>query len=425
MEVALISFGVGALIFLAYFFSEIFKEFQIPDVLFLVAIGIVIGPITGLVDVSDVGVVGELFVIFTLLIILFEAGLGIKLRGLFSTASRATTFMLGTLVTTVAVVLPITYFLFGFTLIDALLVSVILGGLSGGIVVPILEKLSVSDTTKSLLTFEANINDVFTIGVIFAIIDFGKNGFFNLADLSVGLGANIFIALVVGALTGIIWSQIISRVRGIQNNIFMTPALVLVVFGVTELLGANGVFAALAFGITLGNLQFVRLGRLPLLLGFQEFKLTKWENRMFSGFVFLLKTYFFVFIGLSIGFEDFLVLVVALAVTAILFVMRMIVVKLFASREISPFDIEVLYRLLPKGLVGAALITLIDNTVARDFTYGVILWSIVLTSLFIFLLPKNKGYTEGRESTIPTQDPTKSSPRTEQGDTTVPFQQKT
>ncbi len=399
MEIALIAFGVGALIFLGYFFTEIFKKFQIPDVLFLVAIGVVIGPIMGLIDVSDVGIVGELFVIFTLLIILFEAGLGIKLRGLFSTASRAVALMLGTIITTIAVVLPITHFLFKFTLVDALLVGVILGGVSGGIVVPILEKLSVSDTTKSLLTFEANINDIFTVGIIFAIIDFGKNGFFDLTDFSVGLGANIFIALLVGALTGVIWSQIISRVRGIQNNIFMTPALLLVVFGITELLGANGVFAALAFGITLGNLQFVQLGHLPLLLGFQEFKLTKWEKRIFSGLVFLFKTYFFVFIGLSIRLDNLFIISVALTVTAILFGMRMIVVKLFIPKKTDSFDFEVLYRLLPKGLVGAALIMLIDNMTARDFTYGVILWSIVLTSLLIFLLPKNKKSNDGEEDT--------------------------
>lgn len=401
----MITFGIGALIFFAYFFSELFKEFQIPDVLFLVAIGIIIGPITGLVDVSDVGVVGELFVIFTLLIILFEAGLDIKLRGLFTTASRATAIMFATLITSVAVVFLTTYFLFGFTLIDALLVGVILGGISGGIVVPILEKLPVSDRTKSLLTLEANINDVFTIGLVFAIIDFGKNGFFNITDFSVGLGANIFVALIVGAFTGVVWSQTILRVRGIQNNIFMTPALVLVVFGVTELLGANGVFAALAFGITLGNLQFVRLGRIPLSLGFQEFQLTKWEKRMFSGFVFLLKTYFFVFIGLSMGFEDFFVLATALVVTIVLFGMRMLVIKLFISKTTDSFDTQVLYRMLPKGLVGAALIMLIDNTVARDFAYGVILWSIVLTSVLIFLLPKNNGYRESVENMAPANIP--------------------
>jgi potassium/hydrogen antiporter len=233
---------------------------------------------------------------------------------------------------------------------------------------------------------------VFTIAIVFAIIDFSNNGFIDVKSFSVDLGLDILIAFLVGTIAALLWSQLISRVRNIQNNIFMTPALVMIVFSVTEVLGASGIFAALAFGITLGNLQYVSK-RFPQLPGFQEFFLTKWEKRTFEGIVFLLKTYFFVFIGLSIGIGDITILLWALGATVLLFIARMLIVRLFVSRDTPMFDVQVLQRLLPKGLVGAALITLVDNGVAQDFTFGVILWSIVFTSILIFITSKRSAVT--------------------------------
>ena len=410
MDIAFIIFGIGAIIFLSHLFSQIFEKFNIPDVLFLVAFGFILGPVTGLVSVADLGVIGEVFVLLTLLLILFESGLGIKLKGLFLSAPRALVFMLATLISTIGIITFFGHFVFTFTLVESLLVGTLLGGVSAGISLPLLKKLPVSEETKSLITVESNINDVLTIAIVFAIIDFSSNGFIDARSFSVDLGLDILIALLVGSITALLWSQLISRVRNIQNNIFMTPALVMIVFSVTEVLGASGIFAALAFGITLGNLQYVNK-RFPQLLGFQEFFLTKWEKRTFEGIVFLLKTYFFVFIGLSIGIGDIAVLLWALGATTLLFIVRMLIVRLFVSRDTSLFDVQVLQRLLPKGLVGAALITLVDNSVTQDFTFGVILWSIVFTSILIFITSKRSAITDVLEPTNDVTNQTVSVPK--------------
>jgi NhaP-type Na+/H+ or K+/H+ antiporter len=398
MEIAIITFSIGALIFLAQFFTQIFKRFQIPDVLFLVGIGLVLGPITGLIDVSDFGILGELFATLTLLIILFEAGLGIKLRGLFSTAPKAITLMLLTLASTIAVVLPIGIFFLDIPFTEVLLAGVLLGGVSAGIAVPLLKNLPVGDQTKSLITFETNLNDVVTVGIVFAILDFVNDGFFDAWAFSTSLGAGIIIALLIGSIGAFVWSRIILKVREIQNNVFMTPALVLMVFGISEMVGASGIFAAFAFGITLGNLQFINFHKISPLLYFEEFRLTKWEKRAFSDFVFIFKTYFFVFIGLSIGIEDSFILAVAALTIFVLYGMRLLAVEVAVGHYLPSFDRQVLHRLIPKGLVGAALITLVSNEVTRDFTYGVILFSIVLTSILIFLLPEQEKTTLKREA---------------------------
>ncbi|MEX0690164.1 MAG: cation:proton antiporter, partial [Candidatus Paceibacterota bacterium] len=299
MELALITLVIGLLIFSAYLFSSIFDKFQIPDVLFLLVIGLVLGPITNLVDIKEFGILGNVFATLTLLIILFDAGLGIKVKGLLKTVTRATLLMFITLIGSILVVTPIGYYFFELSIIYSALIGLIVGGISAGIVIPIAEKLSIKEETRDMLALESNVNDIVTVTAVLAIVSFLNNGFFDLEKFSINFGLGFLTALIVGIFIAVIWSQLIRNIRNIQNNIFMTPALVLIVFGASELLGIPGVIAAFAFGITLGNLQFVKNEKLPEIINFQEFKLTNWEKNMFSGFVFLLKTYFFVYIGLS------------------------------------------------------------------------------------------------------------------------------
>ncbi|MDP3989343.1 MAG: cation:proton antiporter [bacterium] len=391
MEIALLATGGGALIFLSYFFSHIFEKFQIPDVLFLVAIGLILGPIGGFIDVSQAGVMGELFVTLTLLIILFEAGLGIKIRKLLKTAPRALLLMSLMLAGSIATVVGVGHYVLGIALTDAVIIGLLLGGVSSGLAVPLVRKLPVSEEACSLLTFEANMSDIVTIAAVFAIIDFSNTGIFNVATFSTSLGARTALAVLVGSIAALLWSQLIAKVRNIQNNVFMTPALVLLVFGISELLGASGVFAAFAFGIVLGNLQLMDARGLPASLGFHEFTLTKWETRMFSGLVFLLKTYFFVYIGLSIGLDNMLALSAGFIATLLLFAVRSLSVKIALANSVPLFDRQVLARLFPKGLMGAALVTLLSDQVARDFTYSVVLFSIILTSALIFFLRPKEG----------------------------------
>lgn len=399
MNITFIILGIGALIFLAHLFSQLFQKYNIPDVLFLVAIGFFLGPLTGLVNVAKLGVTGDVFVLLTLLIILFESGLDIKLKGLFSTAPRAFVFMIATLISTIGIVALFGRYLLGFSFTESLLVGTLLGGVSAGISLPLLKNLPVAAETRSLIAFESNINDVLTIGVVFAILDFSNHGFIDAGTLLSQVGLDILIALLVGSATALMWSQLISQVRNIQNNIFMTPALVMIVYSASELLGASGIFSALVFGITLGNLQYVHL-RIPGLPAFREFFLTRWEKRMFAGLVFLLKTYFFVYIGLSIGVGEAGVLLWALVATVLLFLARMLIVRLFVSRNTSLFDARILQRLLPKGLVGAALITLVDNAVAKDFTFGVILWSIVFTGILISFTSQKSAERPAEKSSL-------------------------
>ena len=74
MNVDLTLVFLGLLVFSAHLFASLYNRKKIPDVLFLIIIGLILGPALSLVDASSLGVSGPVFVAVTLVVILFEGG---------------------------------------------------------------------------------------------------------------------------------------------------------------------------------------------------------------------------------------------------------------------------------------------------------------------------------------------------------------
>ena len=73
---------IGLLIFTAHLFSEIFSRKRIPDVLFLIIIGLLIGPVFHWISPESLGNAGSLFSGITLVTILFESGTQLRFSAL-------------------------------------------------------------------------------------------------------------------------------------------------------------------------------------------------------------------------------------------------------------------------------------------------------------------------------------------------------
>ena len=67
-------FSVGVIIFAAHLFTAIFERTRIPDVLPLIFIGILVGPVLKIISPNDFGYVGPLLSAVALTLMLFEGG---------------------------------------------------------------------------------------------------------------------------------------------------------------------------------------------------------------------------------------------------------------------------------------------------------------------------------------------------------------
>lgn len=395
MPVATNILVVGALIFIAHAFTGLFSRTRVPDVLLLTIIGLFLGPILHLVKPENFGAVGPVFATVTLVIILFEAGLSLDLDIL--RGSLRTTFLLTFttfLVTMIVVGIAAHYFL-QMSVQSTLMLGAIVGSTSPAVIVPLTKKLRMEQSTKTILFLESAVSDVISIVVTFGFLDSYRLGKVRVGQMLGQLIATLVLAGVVGAASAIAWSALLRRIRGLENSIFTTPAFVFVLFGVVELLGYSGYVAAAVFGAVLGNMEvFHGTEWMRRYLPDEPITLNETERVFLGEVVFLLKTFFFVYVGVSIRFTEPWLVYVALALTALIFLVRIPSAWVGLSRTTPKHDAALVAVMSPKGLAAVVLASiplqqhLPGGEILQAVTYSVVFLSIVFTSVLTFLIER-------------------------------------
>jgi cell volume regulation protein A len=386
---------VGILVFLAHLFTGIFSRTRIPDVILLMIIGICVGPVLNLASPSQFGEVGPVFTTITLIIILFESGLTLKLAMLRSALTGALMLALLSFFSTMAVIAGLAVWLADLEVLPAFILGAIVGSTSETVVIPLLRQLGVKEETKTLLSVESSVNDVLSIVITVALVQaYVGGGTFEIASVSGNLIASFLVALVFGIIGALIWSVLLNRIHAIKNAMFTTPAFVFVIYGLVETLGFSGAIAALAFGITIGNIETIRIPIFKTMTVREPVGLNETEKVFFSEVAFLLKSFFFIYLGLSLELISNELMILGAILTAVAFFLRMPAVKLSIRKPTKPRDISVMAIMIPKGLAAVVLAGLpLQQEVAggetiQNITYAVVLFSIILTSILVLFLEK-------------------------------------
>lgn len=394
MNVAPIIVFVGVLVFLAHLFAGIFSRTKIPDVLFLILIGLCVGPLLGIVAPRNFGAVGPVFTTITLVIILFESGIGLRLHSLQKALKGTLTVTILNFVVSMAAVGLITSVLTDLEIAKGLMLGAILGGTASAVVIPLIGQLKMQSESRTILFLESALTDVLCIVVAIAFIEALKLGQFRLGVMMGHILSSFLLAGLFGITGACAWSILLNKMRTFQNSIFTTPAFVFVIFGMVEMLGYSGAIASLAFGITLGNLELFDLPFLKRYIPHEPIALTETEKIFFSEVVFLLKTFFFVYLGLSIQLTDFWSVYLGLIITVTIFILRVPTVRISIHKSTPVQDACLMAVMAPRGLAAAVLASIplqqgiAGGELIQGITYAVVLFSIVLTSLLIILLDK-------------------------------------
>ncbi len=397
-ETASVIAFVGILVFLAHLFTGIFSRTKIPDVLFLIAIGICVGPVFGFSSPELFGAVGPVFTIITLIIILFESGLTLKLSTLRSALGGAMTLAPLTFFSTMGVAAGFVIWLTDLEVLPAFILGAIIASTSEAVIIPLVNQLRVRDDTQTLLSLESSVNDVLSIVITVTLVQAYTLGEFQVASVSGDLIASFVVAIIFGVIGAFIWSILLNRIHVIKNAMFTTPAFVFVIFGIVETLGFSGAIAALTFGITLGNIESINLTIFKPSTAQEPVGLTETEKVFFSEVAFLLKTFFFVYLGISIELISGQLITISLILTVLAFVLRIPATKLSLKSSLPLKDMSIVAVMVPKGLAAVVLASLPlqqgipGGELIQNLTYGVVLLSIVGTSLLVMLIDKAKLY---------------------------------
>ncbi len=403
---------IGLLVFFAHFLSMQFRRTHVPDVLVLVILGIVIGPIFGFVAPSDFGRIGSLFATIALVVILFEGGTTLDMNVLGRSLATTGKLAFGSFVLTTTIVALIGFYVFDMPILPASLLGLILGSTSPAVVIPMVNSLRLSEKTTTVLVLESALTDVLSIIGVFALLQVHLHGEVAPGKLVGEVLSAMIIASFIGVLGGIGWLLVLGKVRDFPNTISSTLAYVFIVYGLTELLGFSGAIAALALGITLTNFEKFGLNRIPS-IDRNIVPLNDIDKAFYSEAVFLLKTYFFVYLGISIEFGDINLAIASVSIVLMVYAMRLTLTRfIFRDASYSLRDAAFTSMMGPKGLASAVLATLPlkfgvpGGEMIRDVTYMVVLISITLTALLVMSYPRGfsqRSYARTLKKPLPSE----------------------
>ena len=409
--VTLTLLAVSLILFFGFFAEFIFKRFNIPDVLFLIALGFVIGPFAlNYVSPTSLAGIAPVFTTFTLVFLLFDGAFNIKLTSLIREFSHSFVltlynFLISAVVVTL-VVWGIGYFFGGISFLTSLLTGFLLGGVSSSFVIPILKQIKVKEKIYSLLTLESALTDVFCIVASLTVLEVFRLGGAGVREVSMQITSLFAIAGLIGLVGGIIWIILILRVFK-EHNYMVAIAYLLLIYVLTEFLGGNGAIAALFFGLILKNSKQLS----SIIKGILSHKskekkkalkgelgvsvTTPSEVYFYHQISFFLKTFFFVYIGVLLDISDLRAILVGLLLSFVLMGSRTASSLLTKKMDIG--NKNLVNSIFARGLAAAAIAQLalqagIPNAeFVVKIAYVTITGTIILSSIKIYFLKRKMG----------------------------------
>ena len=355
-----------------------FKKTGIPDVLFLMVLGVIIGPVLGIIQPEAVLEIVPYFAAVALIIIMFDGGLNLHLGKVVKTAHFSIILVIVGFAVSVGIVGSFAHYGLGWEWIDSILLGSIVGGSSSIIVFGLVKKLHVSEEAKSMLNFESALTDIFAVIVAFVLFEAILSGEFSLDLLGVTIGKAVMVGLVLGFGVGIPWMFIISKLKNAQHSYMLTIGMLFMLFFLATSFGESGALTALVFGLMLGKKNyFTRV----LKIKFPEDLI---DDSLHNQVTFLVRAFFFVFVGLLASFAQIEYVIFGVIAAIAIYIGRIIITKTVLVRGFSKLDVKVTSVMIPRGLAAAVLATFpLSMGLPNADAYPQIIFFVVITTVII------------------------------------------
>jgi len=377
-EAHVVLLAAGVVIFLGVAGEAFFKKTGIPDIAFLMILGVVIGPLLGIIQAEVVIQIVPFFAAIALIIIMFDGGLNLDFRHIARTAHFASVLAFAGFAVSATIVTLFAHYGLGWEWMDSVLLSVIVGGSSSVIVFGLVRNLRISEETKSMLSFESAVTDILATIIAFILFEAILTGQFDANLLGQTIGRAVVVGLILGFGVGIPWMYVTTKLGNAQHAYMLTLGILFVLFFMANTLGESGALTALVFGLMLGNKQhFAR---------YLRFRLPRIESddSMHSQLTFLVRSFFFVFVGLLASFGQAEYIVFGVLATVAIYIGRMAVVRTTLTSRFSRLDKSVTGVMIPRGLAAAVLATLpITYGLPNAEAYPQIIFFIILSSVIM------------------------------------------
>jgi cell volume regulation protein A len=390
---------VAAIIAFGFLANLLFKRAGFPSSLFLILIGLILGPLFGVFSTGDVDPVTPFLTTLTLMMILFEGGLNMDIFKVISQSFRAAALAILYIVSATAFVTLFSYLFLNLEWLEALMLGPMTAGTSSVVIIPLVTKLSISKEVEVTLSLESTITDVLNIVLVLAVLQTYMSGLVDIPQTLITILGKFAIGAILGSVVGIAWIRILYSARREEYTYMLTLGILIGAYAVSETLGGSGPLTALLFGLMLGNdREIFRALKIKLDLGYLS-EVKRFVKQIQGELAFMIRAFFFVFLGLiyGIGAGGFILpsILIALTVVSVNLILRHAAVTIatwksamFQYRRFMTFMCGI-------GLANATLSILLYRelapTLASAYLYpaiatNVIVMTNIITSIAPFLV---------------------------------------
>lgn len=382
---------IGGLLVLAFAANRLFRITRIPDLIVLLVVGLVLGPVLKWIDPDQFRTFTHLLGSLALILILFEGGMELNLReGLRHFPGGVLLAFLGYGLAFGAVAATAHWSLW-LPWRSALLLGAVFGCTSSTVVMPVLQQLRTREAVRVTLLLESALVDVIGVLAVSSLLHTESQAA-KLSGFLSGFARDAGIALVAGIAAGFLWWGVWPRVASQKFSNTAAFGVVLGIYAATHALGGSGLLAVLAFGLVLGNLP--SRGGVPR----QEIEFLTFHSEM----SFLVRSFFFVLLGVIVEFAGRHYILPILAILGAMLVSRFLAVQLsrVALRGISHAERELVFLMMPRGLITAVLAVEVAESKGSEFAFlPAIAFSAILATNLLLVVGSIRATRQGATGT--------------------------
>lgn len=387
-SVPLFLITVAAIFLIGALGEVVFRRTQVPDVIWLLVAGIVLGPVTGMVSPDQLRQIAPYFGALTLVVVLFDGGSQLDLRQIARTAPRSSVLALVTFTATVGAVAAASigaralgWFPAEWSWLHGAMLGCIIGGSSSIIIMPAMGLAKVREDIASLINLESAFTDAFCVVGATALIQLLLPDTGTAATPGVALAKSFGLGASLGTAAGFGWIIVLRALHSSEHGYPVTLSALLILYVGIDSVGGSAALGILAFAIVVGSAEHFR-GVLRL---DADFRLSDDVRGFHRQVTFIVKSFFFTFVGAMIA-PPWSMVVLGVAFGLLLFVVRMPAVRLALLG--GAFD-EAAVRLttvaMPRGLAAGVLASMpMAAGVPGTDHLPVLVFATVTTSIVIF-----------------------------------------
>lgn len=393
---------LGGLLALAFAANRLYRLTRVPDVILLMLVGLLLGPILGWINAREFQPVTHILGTLALILILFEGGLELNLRDTlrrFPGGILLAVLAFGLSMSLIALVAWKSHL---FAVRPALLIGAVLGCVSSTIVLPVLQQIRVSVPVRLTLVVEASLSDVLGVLAVTILLNFGPGHAASLAGFMAETFSKLVLGVLIAVIAGLLWARLLPALSEQRFWQALTFSAVLLLYAGAQAISHGGLIAALAFGLTLANARHAG----PRLLEsvFSPPPSTAEHHLQILSFhselAFLVRSFFFILLGIIVELARLRgYALLAVGVIAALVFARWVAVKMssWSWGEPDRRARDMAAWIFPRGLITAVLAIQVIAARGAEFAFlpALAFATILFTNFLVVIASIRTGAATG------------------------------